>query len=65
MSIQARWSGTCPECGADIDEHHKDRLTDRGRWVPAFPGRKIRGYRANFLYYRFALGPRWADMAQA
>ena len=56
---------TCPECGSDIDEHLKDQLTDRGRWVPAFPGRKIRGYRASFLHYRFALGPRWADMAQA
>lgn len=56
---------TCPECGADIDEHHKDRMTSRVQWVPRFPGRKLRGYRANFLYYRFALGPRWAEMAQA
>jgi phage terminase large subunit GpA-like protein len=54
----------CPECGAEIDEHHKDRMVDRGEWVPRFPERSIRGYRANFLYYRFALGPRWAEMAQ-
>jgi phage terminase large subunit GpA-like protein len=40
-------------------------MTDQVQWVPKFPGRKIRGYRANFLYYRFALGPRWAEMAQA
>ncbi|MBB3642600.1 phage terminase large subunit family protein [Variovorax atrisoli] len=56
---------TCPECGADIDEHHKDRMVDAGHWVPRHPHRKLRGYRANFLYYRFALGPRWAQMAQA
>lgn len=56
---------TCPECGADIDEHHKDTMSNRGQWVPTFPGRKIRGYRASFLNYRFGLGPRWADMAQA
>jgi phage terminase large subunit GpA-like protein len=55
----------CPECGSEIEEHHKDRMTDRGRWVPTHPHRKLRGYRANFLYYRFALGPRWLDMAQA
>ena len=56
---------TCPECGADIDEHHKDTMSDRGHWVPTHPGRKIRGYRASFLNYRFGLGPRWAEMAQA
>lgn len=55
---------TCPECGADIEEHHKDRMVDRGEWVARFPERSIRGYRASFLYYRFALGPRWAEMAQ-
>lgn len=55
---------TCQECGADIDEHHKDWMTDRVEWVPQNPGASIRGYRANFLYYRFALGPRWAKMAQ-
>lgn len=56
---------TCPECGSDIDEHHKDWMTDRGRWVPAYPGRKIWGYRDSFLTYRFGLGPRWMEMAQA
>lgn len=55
---------TCPECGADIEEHHKDRMVDAGHWVARYPDRSIRGYRANFLYYRFALGPRWAEMAQ-
>jgi phage terminase large subunit GpA-like protein len=55
---------TCPECGAEIEEHHKDRMVDRGEWVARYPERRIRGYRANFLYYRFALGPRWAEMAQ-
>ncbi len=55
----------CPECGSEIEEHHKDWMTDRKQWVPTYPGRKIWGYRANFLYYRFGLGPRWQDMAQA
>lgn len=54
----------CPECGAEIEEHHKDRMVDAGCWVARYPERSIRGYRANFLYYRFALGPRWAEMAQ-
>lgn len=54
----------CPECGAEIDEHHKDRMVDAGRWVPRHPHRRLRGYRASFLYYRFALGPRWKEMAQ-
>lgn len=55
----------CPDCGAEIDEHHKDRMGDMGHWVPTHPTRKLRGYRASFLNYRFALGPRWLDMAQA
>ncbi|MDP3651058.1 MAG: phage terminase large subunit family protein [Rhodoferax sp.] len=55
----------CPECGSEIEEHHKDRMGDRGRWVPTHPTRKIRGYRASFLNYRFGLGPRWLEMAQA
>ncbi len=55
----------CPDCGAEIEEHHKDWMSDRGRWVPTHPGRRIRGYRASFLHYRFGLGPRWLDMAQA
>lgn len=55
----------CPECGAEIDEHHKDRMGDLGRWVPTYPARKVRGYRASFLNYRFALGPRWLEMAQS
>lgn len=54
----------CPECGAEIEEHHKDRMVDAGSWVPRFPERLLRGYRASFLYYRFALGPRWVEMAQ-
>lgn len=54
----------CPECFCIIDEHHKDEMSDLGRWVPTYPDRLIRGYRANCLNYRFALGPRWMRMAQ-
>lgn len=54
----------CRECGAEIEESHKTEMIRQGRWVPKFPGREIRGYTANCLYYPFGLGPRWAEMAK-
>lgn len=55
----------CPECGVQIDEHHKTAMIAAGRWVPANPGARRRGYHINALYYQFGLGPRWADLAQS
>jgi phage terminase large subunit GpA-like protein len=52
----------CRECGVVIEEHQKTELIARGRWVPAHPDRKIRGYRANCLYYPMGLGPRWIEL---
>lgn len=62
--VASAWC-VCPDCGAVIEEHHKDDIKRRGQWVPIHQGRAIRGYRSNFLYYGFGLGPRWVEMAQA
>jgi len=60
---QRCWYG-CRECGVVIEEHQKTGLIARGRWVPAYPDRKIRGYHANCLYYPMGLGPRWIDLVR-
>lgn len=52
----------CCECGVCIDEHHKTQMIARGRWVAEHPGRGIRGYHINALYYQIGLGPRWIDL---
>lgn len=54
----------CRECGAVIDEFHKSEMIRRGRWVPANPDSKVRGYQINCLYYPFGLGPRWIELVQ-
>ena len=55
---------TCQECGASIDEHHKQTMIAAGQWVPDNPGAKMRGYHINCLYYQFGLGPRWLDLVE-
>jgi len=50
----------CPECAAEIQEHQKTEMIAAGRWIPANPEAKIRGYTINALYYQIGLGPRWA-----
>jgi phage terminase large subunit GpA-like protein len=55
---------TCQECGANIDEHHKQAMIAAGEWVPGNPGAKMRGYHINCLYYQFGLGPRWLDLVE-
>lgn len=54
----------CRECGVAIDEHHKQSMLERGEWVPTHPGRPVRGYTCNGLYYPFGLGPRWLDLVK-
>ena len=54
----------CNECGANIDEHHKQTMIAAGQWVPENPGAKVRGYHINCLYYQFGLGPRWLDLVE-
>ncbi len=54
----------CQECGATIDEHHKTAMITAGRWVPANPESRVRGYHINCLYYQFGLGPRWLELIE-
>ena len=55
----------CPECGAEIDEHHKPQMLAEGVWIAEHPERKAnRGYHINALYAPIGLGPRWIDLAQ-
>ncbi len=54
----------CAECGGVIEEHHKTAMIAAGRWVPANPDARSRGYTVNCLYYPLGLGPRWADLVE-
>lgn len=54
----------CPECAAIIHEHHKTEMIAKGRWIPANPESKIRGYTINCLYYQIGLGPRWSTLVE-
>lgn len=55
---------TCRECGAVIQEHHKPRMLELGRWVAGNPESAVRGYTVNGLYYPIGLGPRWLDLVR-
>ena len=57
-------SYVCRECGVLIDEHHKTKMLENGRWVAENPGHPRRGYTLNGLYYPLGLGPRWQELAQ-
>lgn len=54
----------CPECACLIEEHHKTDMIKKGRWIPKYPERKIRGYTVNCLYYQIGLGPRWEKLVE-
>jgi phage terminase large subunit GpA-like protein len=54
----------CQECGAEIEEHHKNDMLAKGKWVATAPAGRIRGYHTNCLYYAIGLGPRWADLVE-
>lgn len=40
----------CESCKKGISEHRKTEMLERGRWIPTFPGRAVRGYHINALY---------------
>ena len=40
----------CMHCGADIEEHHKPAMLERGQWIPRHPERPTRGYQLSGLY---------------
>jgi len=54
----------CRECGSEIDEHHKPQMLARGRWVPRYPERSVRGYQLSGLYSPIGLGFSWAELWQ-
>lgn len=54
----------CPECGGIIDEHHKPDMLAAGRWIPARPEIKTRGYHISALYAPIGLGKTWRELAQ-
>lgn len=54
----------CKECGADIEEHHKPEMLERGRWIARHPERAVRGYHISGLYSPIGLGFTWAEIWQ-
>lgn len=66
-----RWNETlteawyvCRDCAAEIAEHHKPALLAGGRWIPAHPERRVRGYHLTALLAPVGLGPSWLDLAR-
>lgn len=54
----------CCECGSHIEEHEKPSMLAAGRWIPAHPERRVRGYHINSLYSPLGLGRSWRERAQ-
>jgi phage terminase large subunit GpA-like protein len=56
----------CPQCGAEILEHHKPAMLAAGRWVPTVEDVPAwrRGYHLNKLYSPIGLGSSWVDLAR-
>jgi phage terminase large subunit GpA-like protein len=52
----------CMHCGADIEEHHKPAMLERGQWIPRHPERATRGYQLSGLYSPLGLGFSWAEL---
>ena len=53
----------CVGCGQGIDEKHKQRMLDGGRWIAAFPDRiHIAGFHINALYSPWR--SIWHELAQ-
>jgi phage terminase large subunit GpA-like protein len=53
----------CAECGAEIEEHHKGAMLERGRWVAENDGAPYPSYHINALYSPAGLGLSWAELA--
>jgi phage terminase large subunit GpA-like protein len=53
----------CADCGAGIEEHHKTKMLDAGRWVASYPERTVAGFHINGLYTPTGLGLTWAELA--
>lgn len=53
----------CEECGALIDERHKEEMLEAGIWRATYPDRKIVGFHINALYTPIGLGKSWEALA--
>lgn len=60
--VEQAWY-VCRGCGAEVAEHHKSRMLDRGAWVPQAPGNPYPSYHINALYSPPGLGLTWAELA--
>ncbi len=60
--IGAAWY-VCEDCGAEIPEHHKGSMLERGAWVPEAPGAPYPSFHINALYSPAGLGLTWAELA--
>lgn len=54
----------CENCAAPIEERQKGEMVRRGRWVPKYPQRKVRGYHLNALYSLISDRARWPALVQ-
>ena len=54
----------CAHCGSLIEEHHKQKMLEAGRWIATNPDNKRRGYHINALYTPVGLGPGWLKLAE-
>lgn len=51
----------CVNCGALIEEEHKDAMVQQGEWIVTQPMRTTRGYHINALYSPFV---RWSVLVE-
>ncbi len=54
----------CEHCGAEFDESKKTAMLARGKWIPEYPGREVRGYAINGIYAPVGLGFKWIELAR-
>lgn len=52
----------CTDCGAGIEEHHKTKMLENGRWIAQAESNKI-GFHVHALYTPIGLGYSWAEIA--
>jgi phage terminase large subunit GpA-like protein len=53
----------CVECGAEVEEHHKGVMLERGRWHAENPGAPYPSFHINALYSPSGLGLAWPELA--
>lgn len=54
---------TCPECGVEINEHHRRDMVRRGAWVSKNPA-MLRQHRSFYLWSAYAPLQSWARIAE-